>query len=67
MHFAFLSLPGDFDTPEYARYDAVQVRKWESNLGMDPFSYGYNVSLKKCVSFEKAADLMAFTSARHAR
>ncbi|KUJ24113.1 glycoside hydrolase [Mollisia scopiformis] len=35
-------LPGDFDTPEYARYDAIQVRKWESNLGMDPFSYGYN-------------------------
>lgn len=35
-------LPGDFDTPEYARYDAVQVRKWESNLGMDPYSYGYN-------------------------
>lgn len=20
----------------------MQVRKWESNLGMDPFSYGYN-------------------------
>lgn len=35
-------LPGDFDTPEYARYESVQVRKWESNLGMDPFSYGYN-------------------------
>jgi alpha-L-fucosidase len=35
-------LPGDFDTPEYARYGGVQVRKWESNLGMDPFSYGYN-------------------------
>ncbi|KAF8865386.1 glycoside hydrolase [Acephala macrosclerotiorum] len=35
-------LPGDFDTPEYARYDAVRTRKWESNLGMDPFSYGYN-------------------------
>ncbi|KAF7158174.1 hypothetical protein CNMCM5623_002840 [Aspergillus felis] len=35
-------LPGDFDTPEYARYNGVQVRKWESNLGMDPFSYGYN-------------------------
>ena len=30
-------VPGDFDTPEYARYGAVQVRKWESNLGMDPF------------------------------
>ncbi|KAI9685859.1 MAG: hypothetical protein M1822_004137 [Bathelium mastoideum] len=35
-------LPGDFDSPEYAKYAAVQVRKWESNLGMDPFSYGYN-------------------------
>ncbi|KAH0267099.1 glycoside hydrolase family 29 protein, partial [Aureobasidium melanogenum] len=35
-------LPGDFDTPEYARYEAVHMRKWESNLGMDPFSYGYN-------------------------
>ncbi|KAK6440978.1 hypothetical protein LTR95_002801 [Oleoguttula sp. CCFEE 5521] len=35
-------LSGDYDTPEYARYDAVQVRKWESNLGMDPFSYAYN-------------------------
>ncbi|KAK7755056.1 hypothetical protein SLS62_002871 [Diatrype stigma] len=35
-------VPGDFDTPEYARYSAVQRRKWESNLGMDPFSYGYN-------------------------
>jgi alpha-L-fucosidase len=34
--------PGDFDTPEYARYGAVQPRKWESNLGLDPFSYGYN-------------------------
>lgn len=34
--------PGDFDTPEYARYNAVQLRKWESNLGMDPDSYGYN-------------------------
>ncbi|KAK5744937.1 hypothetical protein LTR17_001688 [Elasticomyces elasticus] len=35
-------LPGDFDTPEYARYDAVQVRKWETSSGMDPYSYGYN-------------------------
>ncbi|KAM3416885.1 hypothetical protein BST61_g8473 [Cercospora zeina] len=35
-------LPGDFDTPEYARYDAVQLREWESNLGMDPYSYGFN-------------------------
>lgn len=35
-------IPGDFDTPEYARYAAVQIRKWETNLGMDPYSYGYN-------------------------
>ncbi|KAA8651388.1 uncharacterized protein ATNIH1004_000270 [Aspergillus tanneri] len=35
-------LPGDFDTPEYARYGSVQARKWESSLGMDPYSYGYN-------------------------
>jgi alpha-L-fucosidase len=40
-------LPGDFDTPEYARYESVQVRKWESNLGMDPFSYGYNRATPK--------------------
>ena len=35
-------LPGDFDTPEYASYGAVQRRKWESSAGMDPYSYGYN-------------------------
>lgn len=35
-------LPGDFDTPEYASYGSVKRRKWESNLGMDPYSYGYN-------------------------
>lgn len=35
-------LPGDFDTPEYAKYPSVQARKWESNLGMDSFSFGYN-------------------------
>lgn len=32
----------DFDTPEYATYSTVSERKWESNLGMDPYSYGYN-------------------------
>ncbi|KAI1385197.1 glycoside hydrolase family 29 protein [Hypoxylon trugodes] len=32
----------DFDTPEYARFSTAQRRKWESNLGMDPYSYGYN-------------------------
>ncbi|KAK7192381.1 hypothetical protein DPSP01_004966 [Paraphaeosphaeria sporulosa] len=37
-------LPGDFDTPEYARYAAVQPRKWETNQGMDPYSYGYNAA-----------------------
>ncbi|KAF2023081.1 glycoside hydrolase [Setomelanomma holmii] len=37
-------LPGDFDTPEYARYPSVQARKWETNQGMDPDSYGYNAA-----------------------
>ncbi|KAI0127263.1 alpha-l-fucosidase [Xylariales sp. AK1849] len=35
-------LPGDFDTPEYATLSATQQRKWESNAGMDPYSYGFN-------------------------
>jgi alpha-L-fucosidase len=25
-------LPGDFDTPEYARYNAIQPRKWERQV-----------------------------------
>ncbi|RYF46199.1 MAG: alpha-L-fucosidase, partial [Cytophagaceae bacterium] len=37
-------LPGDFDTPEYARYASVQARKWETSQGMDPYSYGYNAA-----------------------
>ncbi|KAI1804641.1 glycoside hydrolase family 29 protein [Daldinia bambusicola] len=32
----------DFDTPEYAQFASAQRRKWESNRGLDPFSYGYN-------------------------
>ncbi|XP_006464064.1 hypothetical protein AGABI2DRAFT_209111 [Agaricus bisporus var. bisporus H97] len=32
----------DFDTPEYATFGAIQTRDWESNEGMDPFSYGLN-------------------------
>lgn len=32
----------DFDTPEYMRFGSAQRRKWESNQGMDPYSYGYN-------------------------
>lgn len=36
-------IPGDFDTPEYAKYSgSLKSRKWESNLGMDPHSFGYN-------------------------
>lgn len=37
-----LAQAADFDTPEYAIFSSVQGRKWESNLGMDPYSYGYN-------------------------
>lgn len=32
----------DFDTPEYATFSGVAPRKWESNRGMDPYSYGFN-------------------------
>ncbi|GIZ44215.1 hypothetical protein CKM354_000741900 [Cercospora kikuchii] len=33
---------GDFQTPEYATNTDTVVAKWESNRGMDPFSFGYN-------------------------
>ncbi|CAG8949483.1 hypothetical protein HYFRA_00007713 [Hymenoscyphus fraxineus] len=32
----------DFDTPEYSTFSSISERKWESNQGMDPYSYGYN-------------------------
>ncbi|KAL1875614.1 hypothetical protein Plec18167_005550 [Paecilomyces lecythidis] len=32
----------DFDTPEYTTFSSAQRHKWETNEGMDPFSYGYN-------------------------
>jgi alpha-L-fucosidase len=32
----------DFDTPEYSTFSSVSERKWESNQGLDPYSYGYN-------------------------
>lgn len=32
----------DFDTPEYQTFSSAQHRKWESNQGIDPYSYGYN-------------------------
>lgn len=35
-------IAGDFDTPEYSTNSGTVVRKWESNRGMDPFSFGYN-------------------------
>lgn len=37
-----LAHAADFDTPEYATFRTAQRRKWESNQGMDPYSYGYN-------------------------
>jgi len=35
-------IPPDFSTPEYETFSFISPSKWESNLGMDPFSYGYN-------------------------
>ncbi|KAH7304736.1 alpha-L-fucosidase [Stachybotrys elegans] len=32
----------DFDTPEYQTFSSPQAQKWESNRGMDPYSYGFN-------------------------
>ncbi|KAH0828992.1 glycoside hydrolase family 29 protein [Lanmaoa asiatica] len=32
----------DFDTPEYALFGSLSTRRWETNEGMDPFSYGIN-------------------------
>jgi alpha-L-fucosidase len=37
-----LAQAADFDTPEYATFSSAQARKWESSMGMDPYSYGYN-------------------------
>ncbi|KAL8287828.1 hypothetical protein RB600_003654 [Gaeumannomyces tritici] len=37
-----LARAADFDTPEYQTFSSAQRRKWESNRGMDPYSYGYN-------------------------
>ncbi|EED13906.1 alpha-L-fucosidase, putative [Talaromyces stipitatus ATCC 10500] len=37
-----LAEAADFDTPEYMTFSSAQRRKWESNEGMDPYSYGYN-------------------------
>ncbi|KAF5553745.1 glycoside hydrolase subgroup catalytic core [Fusarium phyllophilum] len=35
-------LNGDFSTPEYSTNGNTVVSKWETNRGMDPFSFGYN-------------------------
>ena len=32
----------DFDTPEYALFGSLSTRKWETNEGVAPFSYGIN-------------------------
>ncbi|KAG4256679.1 hypothetical protein FPRO03_03689 [Fusarium proliferatum] len=35
-------LNGDFSTPEYRTNGGTVANKWETNRGMDPFSFGYN-------------------------
>ncbi|EFW99648.1 alpha-l-fucosidase [Grosmannia clavigera kw1407] len=37
-----LAETSDFDTPEYQTFSVAQRTKWESNQGIDPYSYGYN-------------------------
>ncbi|KIK92770.1 glycoside hydrolase family 29 protein [Paxillus rubicundulus Ve08.2h10] len=34
----------DYDTPEYAKFGSLATRRWETNEGMDPDSYGYNTA-----------------------
>ncbi|KAK7449321.1 hypothetical protein VKT23_013464 [Stygiomarasmius scandens] len=34
----------DFTTPEYTTFNSIQTTSWESNEGMDPFSYGLNAN-----------------------
>ena len=36
-------LPGDFDSPDYATFGAIQRRKWESNLGYGSSFYHQDV------------------------
>ncbi|KIJ22836.1 glycoside hydrolase family 29 protein [Sphaerobolus stellatus SS14] len=54
----------DFSTPEYSTYGVVTQDKWESNSGLDPFSYathnfaGYNAQTP-------AANYMNTTTAVH--
>ncbi|KAG6888215.1 hypothetical protein C0995_009750 [Termitomyces sp. Mi166 len=47
----------DFDTPEYATFGSTQTGSWESNEGMDPFSYGYN-SATPASQYKNASDIV---------
>lgn len=47
----------DFDTPEYATFGSTQTGSWESNEGMDPFSYGYN-SATLASQYKNASDIV---------
>ncbi|PFH47095.1 glycoside hydrolase family 29 protein [Amanita thiersii Skay4041] len=47
----------DFDTPEYATFGAIQPQSWESNEGMDPFSYGLN-SATQAVQYKNGTTIV---------
>ncbi|KAH0588435.1 hypothetical protein H2248_004283 [Termitomyces sp. 'cryptogamus'] len=47
----------DFETPEYATFGSTQTGSWESNEGMDPFSYGYN-SVTLASQYKNASDIV---------
>jgi len=45
-----IAVGADFDSPEYTTFSSVFERKWESNQGMGPYGYRYNVQLRQKIT-----------------
>ncbi len=55
----------DFTTPEYKTLSTTTIPKWESNRGIDPFSFGYNsatATAAYATSDQLISDLVDITS-----
>ena len=50
-------IPADFDTPEMVHYSTVNKAFWESNMGMDPYSFGYTTTTK-AEDYRSAANII---------